>query len=187
DRKGHTTVFVTQDQEEALELADRVVVMSQGCIKKVGMPDEIYDRPLLPFVFSFIGDSRSLMVYVEAVQVWLEDCQIGIPAGEVADGAATLYFRPHDVELLHGCGGCLAGTVVSSRRVAGARRIDLSMGAGDVIAEIEVPADHPSLAKGRIAFRPTRWRIFPARADAAPATGSASSGAALPRLALTGS
>lgn len=187
NRTGHTTVFVTHDQEEALELADRVVVMSQGRIEQVGTPDEIYDRPVSPFVFSFIGESSGLPVRVEDGQVWFEDRPIGIPAGEVADGAATLYFRPHDVELLHGCGGCLAGTVVSSRRVAGARRIDLSMGAGDVIAEIEVPADHPSLAKGRIAFRPTRWRIFPARADAAPTTGSASSGAALPRLALTGS
>ena len=56
DQTGHTTVFVTHDQEEALELADRVVVMSQGQIEQVGTPDEIYDEPNSPFVFSFIGE-----------------------------------------------------------------------------------------------------------------------------------
>ena len=57
NKTGHTTVFVTHDQEEALELADRVVVMSEGKIEQIGTPDEIYDEPNSPFVFSFIGES----------------------------------------------------------------------------------------------------------------------------------
>ena len=59
---GITTVFVTHDQEEALELADRLVVMSQGKIEQVGTPDDVYDRPNSPFVFSFIGESSSRSV-----------------------------------------------------------------------------------------------------------------------------
>ena len=65
DRTGHTTVFVTHDQEEALELADRVVVMNQGKIEQVGTPDEVYDRPATPFVFGFIGETNALPVTVE--------------------------------------------------------------------------------------------------------------------------
>src|SRR5690606_29975648 len=65
ERTGHTTLFVTHDQEEALELADRLVVMSQGRIEQVGTPDEIYDLPNSPFVFGFIGESSALPVEIE--------------------------------------------------------------------------------------------------------------------------
>ena len=51
-----TSVFVTHDQEEALEVADRVVVMNHGRIEQVGTPDEVYDHPATPFVYEFLGD-----------------------------------------------------------------------------------------------------------------------------------
>ncbi|TIP94750.1 MAG: sulfate ABC transporter ATP-binding protein, partial [Mesorhizobium sp.] len=80
DATGYTTVFVTHDQEEALELADRVVVMSQGSIEQVGTADEIYDTPNSPFVYGFIGESSSLPVKVEDGQVWIADRPIGLSA-----------------------------------------------------------------------------------------------------------
>ncbi len=55
DRTGLTTVFVTHDQEEALELADRVAILNQGGIEQVASPDEVYNRPSSPFVYSFVG------------------------------------------------------------------------------------------------------------------------------------
>ncbi|MGN6144440.1 MAG: sulfate/molybdate ABC transporter ATP-binding protein [Mesorhizobium sp.] len=164
DTTGHTTIFVTPDQEEAVELADRVVVMSQGRIEQVGTADEVYDTPNSPFVYGFIGDSSSLPARVEDGQVWLAERPIGLSAPDVPAGPATLFFRPHDVELLDGCGGCIAGTVVNSRRVAETRRVELEVGGDRQRVEIELPIDHAAANKSRIAFRPRKWKLFP-RAD----------------------
>ena len=172
DRTGHTTVFVTHDQEEALELADRVVVMSQGLIEQVGTADEVYDRPNSPFVYGFIGDSSTLAVRVEDGQLWVQDRTLGLEARGARNGPADLYFRPHDIELLDGCGGCIAGTIAGSRRVAGMRRVELEVGGMHERVEIELPADHPAGTNGRIAFRPKRWKVFMKPTEAQSAHGA---------------
>ena len=160
DETGHTTVFVTHDQEEALELADRVVVMSQGRIEQVGTPDEIYDRPTAPFVHRFIGGASELPVRLEDGQVWLDDRPIGLSSDLTGQG--TLFFRPHDIEIVDGCGGCISGLVIASRRHAGTRRLELELGAARHRVEVDVPADHPASAKSALSFRPTHWKIYPA-------------------------
>jgi sulfate transport system ATP-binding protein len=160
DRTGHTTVFVTHDQEEALELADRLCVMSQGRIEQVGTPDTVYDTPSSPFVFGFIGESSKLDVTVEKGDIWLGDRPLGISGAE-GQGAARLFFRPHDIELVDG-DAALAGVVASSRRVGGTRRVELELGGKGDRVEIDLPFDHPAGEKSRIAFRPKRWQLFPA-------------------------
>ncbi|CAN7255355.1 sulfate/molybdate ABC transporter ATP-binding protein [Rhizobium sp. LjRoot30] len=161
DQTGHTTVFVTHDQEEALELADRIVVMSQGRIEQVGTPDEVYDSPNSPFVFGFIGQSNCLKVRISNHDVWFEDRLIGVSAPGEREGEALLYFRPHDIEILEGGDGCLAGVVASSRRVAGTRHVEVDVGNGHNPVEIELPPEKAAgIDRSRIAFRPTKWKIF---------------------------
>lgn len=166
DRTGHTTVFVTHDQEEALELADRVVVMSQGRIEQVGSADDVYDRPGSPFVHRFIGEASELPVRVEDGAVWLDDWPTGLKTAQ--DGQGHLFFRPHDVDFLDGCVGCLSGVVIGSRRLAGSRRVELELGGGRHRVEIDIPLDHPAALKTSISFRPRHWTLFPSDRSGKP-------------------
>jgi sulfate transport system ATP-binding protein len=161
NKTGHTTVFVTHDQEEALELADRVVVMSEGKIEQVGTPDEIYDEPNSPFVFSFIGESSALPVQLAEGRVWLDSRPLDLPQGNLPSGPAQLFLRPHDVEISVDPERALWGTISTHRRHEGARRVELSVGLKNSRVEIEIPADLRLELAREIAFLPRRYRLYP--------------------------
>jgi sulfate/thiosulfate transport system ATP-binding protein len=109
EEMGLTSVFVTHDQEEALELADDVVVMRAGGIEQVGRPDEIYDRPATPFVYEFLGEVNRLPVTVARgrARLWEQDYAADNGKVEVL-GRGLAYVRPEDIELV---GRREAGTV----------------------------------------------------------------------------
>ena len=170
DKTGHTTVFVTHDQEEALELADRVVVMSQGRIEQVGTADEVYDRPSSPFVFSFIGELSELPVTVSKGKVWLDDRPLAVTAEGLPDGPARLFLRPHDIDIVENAACAISGVVTATHRNGGLRRVDLAVGGAGHKIEIALPAAESQNMTGRITVLPRRWRLYP---DSGKANGGA--------------
>jgi len=97
---GLTTVFVTHDQEEALELADRVVVMNKGRLEQVGTPEEVYQHPATPFVFEFIGSSNRLEGRIEKGRITVGEHRFEAESlGPLPDGAAQVYVRPEHLAI----------------------------------------------------------------------------------------
>jgi sulfate transport system ATP-binding protein len=95
-----TSIFVTHDQEEALEVADRVVLMNAGNIEQVGSPQEVWDHPASPFVYGFLGDVNMFHGRAHQGEVHLEGLQLASPEHALADNAkAFAYVRPHDLDV----------------------------------------------------------------------------------------
>jgi sulfate transport system ATP-binding protein len=95
-----TSVFVTHDQDEALEVADRVVVMNAGRIEQVGTPEEVYDRPANPFVYNFLGNVNLFHGRVDKGEARIGGISIDLPEFEDTDaGPAVAYVRPYDIEI----------------------------------------------------------------------------------------
>jgi sulfate transport system ATP-binding protein len=88
DEMHVTTVIVTHDQEEAMEVADKIVVMNEGRIEQIGSPAEIYDHPATPFVMRFVGEVNVLPRHA-----------LPRDSSERLDPKAALFVRPHDVEV----------------------------------------------------------------------------------------
>jgi sulfate transport system ATP-binding protein len=129
-----TSVFVTHDQDEAMEVADRVVVMNQGRIEQDGPPDEVYDHPASPFVLQFLGD------------VNLFHGRFGEATSAAADPADVSYVRPHEFDIVADAAeGTLAvslsqalsvgpQTRIEFRRLDDGSFVDVAMSRGDYAA-----------------------------------------------------
>jgi sulfate transport system ATP-binding protein len=162
DKTGHTTIFVTHDQDEALELSDRIAVLDKGRIDQLGGPDDIYDHPATPFVFGFIGESSRVPVTLSSGRILFEGSVLPFNADGLPDGPASLFVRPHDVTPVEPAATTLNGLVVAQRRVGATRRLEVALGTQRTIVE----ADLPSLRAGEN-NRPVGLKILNATVFAA--------------------
>ena len=96
-----TSIFVTHDQEEALEVADRVVVINQGKIEQEGSPQQVWDNPASPFVYGFLGDVNLFKGRAKDGQVYLDEgMQLeSSEAKGAVDKSAFAYVRPHELDV----------------------------------------------------------------------------------------
>jgi sulfate/thiosulfate transport system ATP-binding protein len=96
-----SSIFVTHDQEEALEVADRIVVMNKGRIEQIGSPREIYDNPATSFTYSFIGNVNTFRGKVEGNFVRIGQDLLPHARTDLSDGQPVVaYARPHDTEIV---------------------------------------------------------------------------------------
>ena len=156
-----TSIFVTHDQEEALEVANRVVVMDKGRIEQIGTPGDVYDNPATAFVHGFIGESIVLPVNVSDGRVRLGDKALKIEAEGAPSGASKLFIRRHDMAVGPAGSGSLEGSVRQVRSFGPIQRAVVALWGGEII-EIDAPRDRELQAGEIVGLEPRRYRIFAA-------------------------
>jgi sulfate transport system ATP-binding protein len=160
DEMHVTSVFVTHDQEEAMEVADRIVVMNEGRIEQQGAPDEVYDHPATPFVLKFLGD-------------------VNLFRGHSATGPDTevSYVRPHELEILARPGpDTWSVTLAQVLTVGPNTRVEFKRDADSSYVDVELSReawielrDRLSLFTGcRVHLKPRRVTRFVQQVAAAP-------------------
>jgi sulfate transport system ATP-binding protein len=155
-----TSIFVTHDQEEALEVANRVVVMDKGRIEQVGAPGDVYDNPASAFVHGFIGETIVLPVELHDGAVRLNGRALDLKTEGVASGPSRLFVRRHDMQLGPAGRGVVDGEIVRVRAFGPVQRAEVMLREGDVLIEIDAPRDHVLRSGDVVGLNPRRYRIF---------------------------
>ena len=171
DDMGLTSLFVTHDQQEALELADRVVVMNQGRIEQIGRPQDIYDNPATPFVFDFIGHANRFDGEVVGGRLKVGGVHVEGAPSDLSDGRVVVYVRPHHIELTApGSRGALPARIVHRLPGGATQRLEATSPLSLLPVEIEIPGSGHGAGQGdAVGLRLRDIRIFPAERGAARA------------------
>ena len=171
-----TSIFVTHDQEEALEVADRVVVMNKGKVEQIGSPQQVWDHPASPFVYGFLGDVNLFHGRAHEGEVQLEGIKIQAPEHDAAqDAKAFAYVRPHDLDVQRYAPGAqgIVATLDRAIVIGPIARLELipvenhqhaSQPSADALIEAQMPAQKfrdMGLKEGEtLVLTPRKARVF---------------------------
>ncbi len=157
-RLGFTAVYVTHDQEEALAVSDRIVVMKDGRIAQEGTPKDLYEAPASEFIADFIGEANVVDCTVEAVSDGSATIRVGglrqtVPAQSARPGAAKLAIRANAIAVAPG-DGPLTGRIASSAYLGDHVEYEIDTGLGRLFA-VDAASDRavPPGTEVSLAFR----------------------------------
>jgi sulfate transport system ATP-binding protein len=167
-----TSIFVTHDQQEAIEVADTIVVLNRGRIEQSGIPGEVYDLPTSAYVHRFLGQVNELPVQWRDGRTYLGPIDIsGGAAPELRGGDRIALIRPHEIDIGAGPGGWPA--IVRDVRVIGPIvRVELCAEGQPIHEPLEAEISRERFEAERfhigqkVGVRFRRWQVYPA--DAVP-------------------
>jgi len=162
-----TSIFVTHDQEEALEVADQIVVMNKGHVEQLGTPDDVYNHPASPFVYGFLGNVNLFHGRVNDGVLASGDATFHAPQyADVKNGAGIAYVRPHDLDVERWVAGG-EGVPVKLRRahaIGPLAQLDLERADNAQIIEAVIPNERYrelALRDGEtLLVKPKRMHVF---------------------------
>ncbi len=160
-----TSIFVTHDQEEALEVADIIVIMNSGGIQQIGTPEEVYNNPANAFVYNFLGQVNLFHSRVEGGKAYIGNMAFNLTnAQEVSGDSAKVYIRPHQLEIHHeGERNSLRGRILHIVPVGPQVKVELQGSHGEII-DVEITQERYKelrLTKGMDVFiSPKEMKIF---------------------------
>jgi sulfate transport system ATP-binding protein len=158
---GLTSIFVTHDQDEALDLADRVAVMNDGRIEQVDTPDAVYNRPATAFVADFIGKATRFPCWLAGGGVEIAGLRLANTAPPAADGPGVAFVRPHEFAIVPAGAAGFAATVRRVAHTAALASVECVLADGRVVDVTTAdPGDHA--AGDAVMLVPTTVRAYPA-------------------------
>jgi len=161
-----TSLFVTHDQEEALEVADQIVVMNEGRIEQVGTPDNVFHQPANEFVLNFLGNVNVFHGRIQKDHAVFGSLAVDVPSAGAAEGChARLLVRPHDLEIdsAPGSAGSLQARVFRVQSAGPIVKLELQTEEGQ---HIQVEVSHAEskrldVQQGTIVYvRPRQSRVY---------------------------
>ncbi|PWA12289.1 sulfate ABC transporter ATP-binding protein [Pueribacillus theae] len=162
-----TSIFVTHDQEEALDVANRIVIMNEGKIEQIGSPDEVYEQPNSPFVYNFLGNVNVFKGRVQNGKLFNGDAELPVPDVTHSENDQALgYVRPHELSIVRNGSlkEAIKATIAHIHTVGRAVHIELKRKDTNQFLEVELTKEEYEDLKLRtgeeVFVKPKHLQIF---------------------------